>query len=86
MIDPLTEQESTRLCDKVLTAADAEQFDQAVGTRIRARANTIKMLRQFYAYTHAQIKRQYWYQLEIDDLPVWGMVGEVCDKKPMHRM
>ena len=35
MIDPTTEQESTRLCDKVLTAADAEQFERAVSTSTR---------------------------------------------------
>lgn len=30
-----------------------------------------------------QISNHYWYQMYIDDLPIWGMVGEVCPPAPL---
>jgi transmembrane 9 superfamily protein 3 len=33
-------------------------------------------LKESKKFAHA-VKKQYWYQLFLDDLPIWGMVGEV---------
>eukprot|EP01100_Stratorugosa_tubuloviscum_P003354 TRINITY_DN180_c3_g1_i1.p1 TRINITY_DN180_c3_g1~~TRINITY_DN180_c3_g1_i1.p1 ORF type:complete len:582 (+),score=176.99 TRINITY_DN180_c3_g1_i1:78-1823(+) len=30
------------------------------------------------------VRNQYWYQLFLDDLPIWGMVGEVLDGEPLN--
>ena len=49
------------VCDVVLDAASAAQFEMAVD-------------------------RQYWYELFLDDLPMWGMVGEVLRDDAHGRM
>jgi len=35
-------------------------------------------------YFQYAIENHYWYQMYIDDLPVWGMVGELVDAKGHH--
>jgi transmembrane 9 superfamily member 3 len=36
-------------------------------------------------FEHA-VDRQYWYELVLDDLPMWGMVGEVLRDDAHGRM
>lgn len=31
------------------------------------------------------VRRHYWYQMYLDDLPIWGMVGEVCARARARR-
>ena len=38
---------------------------------------SIKLNDKMYASLLYAVKNNYWYQMYIDDLPVWGIVGEV---------
>ena len=38
---------------------------------------SIKLTDKTYASLLYSVKNNYWYQMYIDDLPVWGIVGEV---------
>lgn len=42
---------------------------------------------QYKAFVYA-VKNQYWYQMYIDDLPIWGMVGEVDESgsEPVYKL
>jgi len=31
------------------------------------------------------VEQQYWYQLYLDDLPIWGMVGAVSSSRKRRR-
>lgn len=38
---------------------------------------------QYELFTYA-IKNHYWYQMYIDDLPIWGIVGEYDEKEDAY--
>lgn len=67
----------TTLCAQTLSDAEAIKFGAAVGLR------WVVFVTDFRQRSHDrpsggwQVDDHYWYQLSVDDLPVWGLVGKV---------
>lgn len=50
-----------------------------LGNRPKEKYCTVQLNEeQFKAFVYA-VKNHYWYQMYIDDLPIWGVVGEMKD-------
>lgn len=68
------------MCDMILTKDAADEFELAVDRQVG--------LDHYYlTYSHYIFSdHQYWYELFLDDLPMWGMVGEVLRDEAHGRL
>ncbi|XP_048762082.2 uncharacterized protein LOC125670761 [Ostrea edulis] len=42
---------------------------------------TVELTKEKYQAFEYAVKNHYWYQMYIDDLPIWGIVGEISDNR-----
>jgi hypothetical protein len=69
----------TEICSTTLDEKDAELFAFAVRQPLRRVTvfATAARHRHLVRCVVGQVSNHYWYQMYIDGLPIWGMVGEV---------
>lgn len=75
------------VCDMVLDKATAAEFEVAVDRQVRL----LRLVRFVCVFCQrlsylVHLFAQYWYELVLDDLPMWGMVGEVLRDDAHGRM
>ena len=88
--------QTTKSCTLTLGKSEVEQFSNAVRTLSRVSGDHTYQNRPIVTRMRArcQVSAHYWYQMYLDDLPIWGMVGEVralalliCPRwSPSHRL
>lgn len=71
------------VCDLTLDAATASEFEMAVDQQVRCIPQLFRALKLIDLRV---IPVQYWYELFLDDLPMWGMVGEVLRDETHGKM
>ena len=49
-------------------------------SKINSKSSAIFIRTSFYVQ-FVSVKNHYWYQMYLDDLPIWGIVGEMEDKE-----
>jgi hypothetical protein len=64
------------VCDMILDKNSAKAFESAVDQQVTCLDLSLCSYHVF----------QYWYELFLDDLPMWGMVGEVLRDDNHGRM
>ena len=71
--------QTTKSCTLTLGKSEVEQFSNAVRTLSRVSSHHTYKNRPIVTRLRArcQVAAHYWYQMYLDDLPIWGMVGEV---------
>jgi hypothetical protein len=68
------------VCDTELSAADAAHFQEAIDRQVYFDVNAL------HATVLTYLGLQYWYELYLDDLPMWGMVGEILRDEATGQM
>ena len=67
----------------VVSIPEAEKFQQAVDQQVYLSEDSYTIMQT----TQSCFKfAQYWYELYLDDLPMWGMVGETLRDESTGKM
>ena len=77
------------VCDMKLDKETAAEFELAVDRQVSEVFSNCTLTQFFNVITQRNkigALTQYWYELVLDDLPMWGMVGEVLRDDTHGRM